>query len=188
MVDESDLSWNRYREYLSLLTRLQVPLALRGKFDASDVVQQTLLDAPQARDGLVGRSEGERIAFLRRILANNLADAVRRFAAAGRDVTREQMIAVVQESSARLDALLADDQISPSERVSREEDLLGLAAGLAELPVDQRLAVEMKHLRGCSVAEIATAMNRTETAVGGLLRRGLQQLRNQLGEPDESDP
>ena len=54
------------------------------------------------------------------------------------------------------------------------------ADALLRLMREQRLAVEMKHLQGLPVAEIAQALGRTETAVGGLLRRGLHRLRDML--------
>jgi len=68
-------------------------------------------------------------------------------------------------------------------RRPRTRELLTLAQALAQLPEDQRLAVEMKHLEGATVAEIAAVMERTDTAVGGLLRRGLARLRELMHPP-----
>ena len=169
-----------YRAYLRLLARLHLVGRLQGKLDASDIVQQTLVKAYQHLDQCRGQSDGELAAWLRRILANNLADAARKYQ---REVALEPLVAGdLEASSARLEAWLAADHSSPSERAMRQEQLLRLAQALAQLPDDQRTAVELHHLKDESVADIARRMGRTEASVAGLLRRGLQRLRELLNE------
>src|SRR5262245_2441329 len=68
---------DRFRPYLLLLARLQLDPRLRGKLGASDVVQQVYLQALQALDQFRGQSDGEKLAWLRRILAHCLAHATR---------------------------------------------------------------------------------------------------------------
>jgi RNA polymerase sigma-70 factor (ECF subfamily) len=57
-----------------------------------------------------------------------------------------------------------------------------LAEALVQLSDDQRLAVELKHLQGWSVADICKHTGRSEAAVAGLLRRGLKRLRELMAE------
>lgn len=177
MTEGGEAMLERYRHLLLLAARVRLGGRLRGKVGASDVVQQTLLEAHQALPNLHGRPDVEIAAFLRRALANNLADALWRYGTAGRDVGRERAL---EASSLRLEAWLADDRSSPHERAERQEAMLHLAAALAALPDDQRQAVELKHLHGLPVEQVAREMGRTEAAIGGLLRRGVAALRQRL--------
>jgi RNA polymerase sigma-70 factor (ECF subfamily) len=173
----------RYREYLCLLARLQLDGRLRGKVDLSGVVQQTLLEAHQALARVPQDRHGLTAAWLRHILANNLRDEVRKFATAARDAGRERSLeAALDASSSRLDAWLAAEQTSPSQRAERNEQLLALANALARLPEDQRLAVEMHHLQNQPLAEVARRLKRSKGAVAALLFRALKQLRELLAE------
>src|SRR5437660_3763330 len=105
-----------YRAYLRLLARLQLDPRLRGKLDPSDVAQEALLRAHEKRDQFRGQSEAEFAAWLRRILANYLTDAARKCGLASKNAALEHSLeAALDQSSARLEALLAADQASPGE-------------------------------------------------------------------------
>jgi RNA polymerase sigma factor (sigma-70 family) len=109
---------------------------------------------------------------------------LRRYQTGARDVNLEHSLqAAVEESSARLEAWLADEQSSPEDRAMRQEQLLRLAEELAQLSPDQRQAVELRYLRGCRVAEVAKQMGRSKEAVVKLLLRGVARLRERLDEP-----
>jgi RNA polymerase sigma-70 factor (ECF subfamily) len=180
-ADTEDRPLEDYRDYLRLLARLHISQRLRPKLDASDIVQQAILDAHKGRTQFRGQTEAEWLAWLRTILANALAAAARRFDTQAREVRRERSLeAELDLSSSRLECLLAADQTSPSEQAVRCEELLRLARAMARLPEDQRLVVELHHLKGLQVAEVAQQMGRTRPAVVGLLYRGLKQLRELL--------
>jgi len=178
---------DRYYEYLRLLARLQLDPRLQAKLDASDIVQQALLQAHEHRDQFHGESEAELAGWLRTILANTLAAAVRRYSAEARDLGCERPLQEsLAESSARVESWLAAEQSSPSEQVMRVEEVVRLAGALAQLPADQRQVIELHHLKGWQVAPIAEAVQRTKPAVMGLLFRGLKKLRELLQEAGES--
>lgn len=185
--DPSGWSLDNYRDYLLLLARLHLGPRLQAKLDPSDLVQETLLKAHQQRQAFRGQTEQEWAAFLRRILANTLADAARHFGRDKRNVGREQPIGIdLEQSSARLEAWLAAEQSSPSERVQRQELLLRLGTAMAQLPEDQRIAVMMRYLQqpASPVIEIAATLERTPKAVSGLIARGLTRLRQFLSKAE----
>ncbi len=122
------------------------------------------------------------MAWLRQILATQLIDAVRRFSAGARDIGLERSLeAEMEQSSVRLERLLAADESASSGDSFREGRLLRLAEALGQLPEDQRTAVELQHLHSYSVEAVALHMGRSKSAVGGLLRRGMRRLRELLG-------
>jgi RNA polymerase sigma-70 factor (ECF subfamily) len=174
---------DRFRNYLLVLARTRLETRLQGKLDASDVVQQTLLEAYQGLAQFRGQSIAQQAAWLRQILARNLANAGRDLGRAKRDVGRERSLeAALDESASRLEGWLVADQSSPSQQAVRHERALRLSEVLATLPEAQREAVVLRHLQGLSLAEIGDRLGCKPTAVTGLLHRGLKNLRKQLHE------
>lgn len=171
----------RYRDYLGLLARAQLPSPLRGQLGTSDIVQQTLLQAHRKREQFRGHSEAEYRAWLRAILARLLADAARG-CGPGRRGKEQSLERALEESSQRLERWLAADESSPSQRVMRRERLLELAEALGRLPEDQRTALELRYLQGLSVGEVCQRMGRGTPSVANLLYRGLKSLRERLGD------
>ena len=154
---------------------------VRAQVDPSDVVQQTMFEAHRDRAQCRGRTVGEQAAWLRNILARNLANVLRDLRRDKRDVAREQPLqAALDESASRLEGWLAAEQSSPSQQAQQHERAVRLAEALATLPENQREAVVLRHWHGCSLAEIGERLGCTTAAVTGLLHRGLRKLRQRL--------
>jgi len=172
-----------FRAYLRVLAQVHLDARLRGKLDPSDVVQQTMLRACAGFAELRGRDPGLVAAWLRKTLARTLADTMRDLKRAKRDIGRERSLEeAIDDSAAALEAWLAADHSSPSQRAERNEQLLRLADALCDLPDDTREAGVLKHCQGWKLAEIADHLGRTPAAVATLLHRGLKQLRELLHE------
>jgi RNA polymerase sigma-70 factor (ECF subfamily) len=178
---ESDQALERFRAYLRLLAQVNVDRALQGKLDLSGVVQQTLFEAYQMRERMCDWGDEQKAAWLRRALAHNLTDAVRKVRARGRDVLRERSLeAALERSSVQLGDWLVSPQSSPSQAFGRHEQALRVADALARLPEAQRQALVLRFWHDLKLAEIAVLVDRTPSAVAGLLHRGMEQLRTYL--------
>ena len=176
MTDTSLLPLESYREYLRLLARLQLDPALRPKLDPSDVVQKTLLQAHRAGDQFRGRTKAEQVAWLRKILAGELARASRDFGRDKRDVDRERSLErALERVIAAIGALAGGRRfVARASGPSGTSELARLADALATLPDDQREALELHYLQDLPLAEIAARLDRSSKAISGLLYRGLR--------------
>jgi len=79
-----------YRQYLRLLAGSRVGKELRARFDPSDLVQETLLEAHRDFPQFQGENRAELAGWLRQILLRNLADQCKHHQSQKRDVGREQ--------------------------------------------------------------------------------------------------
>lgn len=129
-----------FRNYLTLLARVQIGRRLQGKVDAADLVQEAFLDAHRQFSQFRGETLDSVAAWLRRILAGQLAHLIRRYCVAeARDVRLEQSLE--QELASSSDWLvqgLSSPGSSPSESASRREELIRLGDALEQLPEDYR--------------------------------------------------
>jgi RNA polymerase sigma-70 factor (ECF subfamily) len=171
-----------FRNYLHLLARTSIDASLQGKADASDLVQETMLKAHQRFEQFRGRSEGELAAWLRQILARNLADLARRYhTATARQLSRERSLEqVVDRSSAAMESMIAAGGNSPSQSAERRELCVVLADALADLTADHRRVIEFRNLQELEWGEVAQRMDRSEGAVRMLWARALKELRPRI--------
>jgi len=173
-----DRIFGTYRNYLRLIARASFDVRLLPKCDPSDAVQEALLAAHQNFRRFRGNGEPELLAWLRKILANHLAELERRYrGTARRDVARERPLdRAVERSSAALNALLAADGSSPSKRAEKREQAVRLADSIEELPPDDREVVVLRSFQELGWEEIGKRMDRSPDAARLLWTRALGRL------------
>lgn len=169
-----------YRAYLTVLAQRYLDTRLRGRLDAADVVQITFMEAQRDLPGFRGQQIEELLGWLRHILRNNVSSAHQKHIytqkrSAGREVSNSPA-----DSGPALTDLAPSETTSPSQRMMRDEAAVYLAACLEEIPDTQREAIRLRYVEGYSLKQISEAMDKSEMAVAGLLKRGLQALRNRM--------
>ncbi len=173
----------KHEAWLRLLARHEVHQRFAAKFDPSDVVQQTLLEAWQGWDHLQATDPAQRMAWLRKILAHQLAHHVRHFEGTQkRSLTREMSIdQSLTQSTMRLDTLLAARDPSPSAAAASLEQRAKLAEVLERLPDDYREVILLRNIEELSHDEVAQRMGRSSAAVRMLWLRAIEALSHELG-------
>ena len=165
---------------------IEIGRRLQGKLDASDLVQETFLEAHRHFARFQGSSEPQLVSWLRQILAAKVANLLRHYLGTqGRDVRLERELAAELDNSSRmLGAELIAPLSSPSQRAVRREQAVLLANALERLPADYREVIVLRHLEGRSFPEIAQRMRRSVDSVQKLWLRGLSRLRRAFGESE----
>lgn len=173
-----------YRHYLAVLARVQIGQRLQGKIDASDVVQETFMDAYKNFEGFRGETEAQFLGWLRQILANKLANYLRRyFGTQGRDIRLEREIEHgLDKSSMQLDGGLIAPNSTPSAQACHREQAVLLADALSFLPEVYRETILLRNFEGLSFPEIASRMDRSQDSVEKLWLRALVRLREIMEE------
>lgn len=177
---------DNYRNYLLFLARLQIDPRICGKLDASDIVQETFLEAYQAFPKFRGVSEVSFLAWLRQILASTLATSVRYYLGTKqRDVRLEREIYVKVDQSSMFWNQLVSNISTPSLKVSRQEMENQIATAMGQLPEHYRTVLRLRHSENLSFQEIADEMERTVDSVQKIWVRALAQLRDLVKTDEE---
>ncbi len=171
------------RGYLQVVARAQVESWMAAKVDASDVVQQALLEAHRDFDRFAGVTEAEWLAWLRRIVTHNAADFVRQYrGTAKRQARRETPLQTAGHGGSThfmLGEPIAAEE-TPSRQLVRRDRQLLVATALARLPGDYREVIMLRNLERLPFDEVALRLERSRPAAQMLWARALKKLREEL--------
>jgi RNA polymerase sigma-70 factor, ECF subfamily len=173
------------RPYLLAVANEHMESDVQAKVGASDLVQDTFLEAQRDFGQFRGRSEEHLLAWLRQILLHNTANLSRQY----RQTDKRQIQREVFLGEAPVNELLqalADDESSPSGHVLRRERDETLARALEQLSEEHRQAIELRSYERCSFEEVGRRMQRSAEAARKLWVRAIERLQQILGPADES--
>jgi RNA polymerase sigma-70 factor (ECF subfamily) len=173
------------RTTLHRLAQRQLEGRISVRVDASDIIQQTFLEAHRGFAQFAAQDAQDLAAWLKSILDHKVASAIRDHALLQkRSLRREQSLDDSRRGDTPLKQELDAGITSPSQKAMRGEEEQRLTQALTALPDDQREAVRLRHLEGWPLADIAAHLGRTRAATAGLIKRGMTALRRQLHRTD----
>ena len=176
-----------YRNYLLHIARQEIDPGLQAKESASDVVQETFLEAQRDFAQFHGSSAAEWRVWLRQLLLNNVANLIRRY----RDTDKRRIDREVplQPSSwsGTPGGQLAADTSTPSSHVRQDEQAQALDRALERLPDEYRQVLHARYREDRSFADIAQQLGRSPNAVRKLWARAVARLQAELAAPSSAE-
>ncbi|QDU41057.1 ECF RNA polymerase sigma factor SigH [Maioricimonas rarisocia] len=173
------------RNYVAVIAQSRLESWMHAKVDASDLVQQTLLEAFRGIEDFRGQTDAEWLAWLRQILSHNTNDFIRRYRTDKRAVGRERSLAPAEPDDSRAPGRdPADPGKTPSQIVADHERDIQIADAIARLAEDHRQVILLRNLQRLPFDEIARRMDRSRPAVQMLWMRALRKLEELLHQPD----
>jgi RNA polymerase sigma-70 factor (ECF subfamily) len=170
------------RGYLLLIAQQELDPALQAKGGASDLVQQTFLEAQRDFAQFQGTTHEALMAWTRRLLLNNLANFRRDYQRDKRRATREVALPG-GDSSCRPEGGLPAGTPTPSVEAMRDEQRQALDRAVERLPEDYRRVIQLRYREERSFEDIAAAMQRSPNAVRKLWARAIERLQQELEAP-----
>jgi RNA polymerase sigma-70 factor, ECF subfamily len=171
------------RVYLQAVAERELDPDLRAKGGASDLVQETFLEAHKDFAQFKGDTEEALLGWLRRMLLNNLANVRRRYhGTRKRRVGREIDLSAEDSSRPAVEGLPSDTPTPSRVMIAAEEDK-ELHRALARLSADDRQVIRLRYQEERPFAEIARVMGRSENAVQKLWLRAVERLQRELRAP-----
>ncbi len=178
--------FRNYRDGLLFVASQQMDKRVQGKCGASDIVQNTLLNATAGIGDFRGETEVALRAWLNEILRNEIITASRHYLdAARRDVRREQVSASDSQFH-RVQTQIKDSLRTPASEAIVEEDAMELRAAIQRLPEDYRDVLLMRNWERMSFQAIARRFERSENSVKKLWARALARLELELFDSHDS--
>jgi RNA polymerase sigma-70 factor (ECF subfamily) len=167
------------QNYLLLVANKEINGELRAKGGASDIVQDTFLEAQRDFPRFEGKTEAEFRGWLRRLLLNNVSNFARRYRTTGKRNLRRE-IAIEQREDSASEMPLKANGPSPSAHMMAAEEKQALLSALDLLPNHYREVIVLRHREGLGYQEIAERLNRSPEAVRKLWARGIELLQTYL--------
>jgi RNA polymerase sigma-70 factor (ECF subfamily) len=178
--ESSDVGVNQYWGFLRTLASLQVDFRLRGQIDLSGLVNETLFQAAEHWEQLQDLNSHKKRAWLRKALQHKIIDKIRQIRALTNPFDE-----AVEATHGRILTWPEVEDTLPLEELQKQEESLEVIERLAQLPKGEQVALELRYFEGWSYRQIAEYLDRSEQAVAGLLKRGLQHLREMYEQREE---
>jgi len=169
-----------YRYYLLSVANQEIKADLKAKGGASDIVQETFLEAQRDFVGFEGTTEMEFRAWLRRILLNNLLNFERGYRRTGKRRLASEIPLQTDRSSRDLLAQIRSEVETPSRQAMENEQIRKLIEAATRLPNDYRRVIELRYGRDLAFDDIAQEMDRSPVAVRKLWARAVKRLQAEI--------